>query len=66
MKLNRARHLLAITIIVVYIAYLLSACDSKLRGAYLRGANLIRADLRGTNLSKANLYRANLRDTNLP
>ena len=60
MKLNRARHLLVITIIVVCIAYLLSACDSNVRGAYL-----VRADLSGADLSEADLYRANLRNANL-
>ena len=75
MKLNRARHLLVITIIVVCIAYLLSACDSNVRGAYLvradlsgadlSQADLYRAKLSGAKLSQANLYRANLRNANL-
>ena len=60
MKLNRARHLLVITIIVVCIAYLLSACDSNVRGAYL-----VRADLSGADLSEADLYRANLSEARL-
>ena len=65
MKLNRARHLLVITIIVVCIAYLLSACDSNVRGAYLVRADLSGADLSGADLSEADLYRANLRNANL-
>ena len=53
MKLNRARHLLVITIIVVCIAYFLSACDSNLSGADLRGAYLYKAKLIKANLSGA-------------
>ena len=58
MKLNRARHLLVITIIVVCIAYLLSACDSNVRGADLSGADLSEARLRGADLTDANLSGA--------
>ena len=53
MKLNRARHLLVITIIVVCIAYFLSACDSNVSGANLSEARLRGADLTDANLSGA-------------
>ena len=65
MKLNRARHLLVITIIVVCIAYFLSACDSNVSGANLSEVRLRGADLTDANLSGAYLYKAKLIKANL-